>query len=161
MKLFSCLDSPLAAGAMEATLPQFAYSTADIKRVRRVQFGVLGPDEIVRRLVLLLCQTTVALSRPLQLATRLVKQQSRSLSRRRLGVMYTRARTTDCPVAAESTLRCRGHKAWHFQWRRGYSWRLERPCARCCRPAVNMRDVQEYLCWVRQDQRVPRPLRPH
>jgi hypothetical protein len=28
-------------------LPQFSYSSAEVKRVRKVQFGVLSPEEIV------------------------------------------------------------------------------------------------------------------
>jgi hypothetical protein len=31
-----------------AALTQFSYSAAEIRRVRRVQFGVLSPEEIVR-----------------------------------------------------------------------------------------------------------------
>jgi hypothetical protein len=29
-------------------LPQISYSAAEIRRVRRIQFGVLSPEEIVR-----------------------------------------------------------------------------------------------------------------
>ena len=31
---------------MASLLPQFTFSSADVKRVRRVQFGVLSPEEI-------------------------------------------------------------------------------------------------------------------
>lgn len=31
-----------------AALTQFSYSAAEIRRVRRVQFGVLSPEELVR-----------------------------------------------------------------------------------------------------------------
>jgi hypothetical protein len=30
------------------SLSQFTYSAADVRRVRRIQFGVLSPEEIVR-----------------------------------------------------------------------------------------------------------------
>jgi len=29
-------------------LPQFSYSSADVKRVRTVRFGILSPEEVVR-----------------------------------------------------------------------------------------------------------------
>ena len=31
-------------------LPQFSYSSADVKRVRTVRFGILSPEEVVRGL---------------------------------------------------------------------------------------------------------------
>jgi len=33
---------------MASGLSQFAYSAAETKRVKRMQFGVLSPEEIVR-----------------------------------------------------------------------------------------------------------------
>jgi hypothetical protein len=39
---------PLDPAAATTMLTKFSYSSADVRRVKRVQFGVLSPDDIVR-----------------------------------------------------------------------------------------------------------------
>lgn len=51
-------------------LPQFSYSSAEVRRVRQVQFGVLSPEEIVSSFAespeeLSLFRLEVAVARPL------------------------------------------------------------------------------------------------
>ena len=46
----SCCARPRAGGRLStAMVDRFPYSSAEFKRVRAVQFGILSPDELVRR----------------------------------------------------------------------------------------------------------------